>query len=458
VLNTPSEHEGRASRGCSGCGAARGGFWAMGVVADEPCQCSGGGGGCGCGDESAPGCGCDSAPPQVWSMLPEVRPTDQQGRELPMRLGSFSRSWGWSERGRAENSIRAATAPGDRGPRYDEEELATSSQSRSAVPLLGIEYLEESCPWFTGALPPLGGPGAASVAEEVEDYLSQFPEWMRAIMRPLLGEALDSNAWPELPAAAPKAYWDKVCEAVQAVVCPGIFDPPRPEFASDPRDECQRALFWFDLHQPKCPPPPILCPRTCTFSDIQPRNVFFRTDQPTLGPAVGVSSDAVRYVSAGWRLLIENMDIVYWLGCLVGGPDAGDCLIRNLSFSQTQTIVFEPNPVFGHHEHAAWNSGGTIHINMVGEKIVPARMRNPDFCDVALLASVLIHELFHSCLGARDILDNPGECDRTYMLQNSLEWALSKRYPCLTVFNTAAGEYAYPECGEWGRARNWMQD
>jgi hypothetical protein len=197
-----------------------------------------------------------------------------------------------------------------------------------------------------------------------------------------------------------------------------------------------------------------------------------------------VNWEMVDLAQYAWALLYDNLDLVEWTSCVWYGESAtDDSFFENLGGlfgvagslaecvsdkiqgkAPDVTIMFQPsipNGAFSTTPNPL--TGGTIHIpisgNVWNKKYVDkfdaaAPGSAGEFCIVADLAATLLHELVHSCLtgGSLDTPvagDSANTCSTSYLIENSLRWALGKRYPCLLSTS---------DCGYYGDSRLFRND
>ncbi|MCB9690056.1 MAG: hypothetical protein H6738_20740 [Alphaproteobacteria bacterium] len=212
------------------------------------------------------------------------------------------------------------------------------------------------------------------------------------------------------------------------------------------------------------------------FTAVTSAGGSFRTSGP-LGPNpapdVDIDTDEVDVptildrsqellINAAWNVLVENIDIALWLACLVGGPDASRCIDGRITGKQE--VVFDYSVGSVHEDSTMWmeispNPSTPIHVNMYRFARLADRFEHAtttsdwtdQACVVVEVASLVLHELFHTCIPRSKVEpgDDRGECNRTYMLQASFQWAMAQRIPCIT-----AGD----GCGSFGGDENWMCD
>jgi hypothetical protein len=440
-----------SARACSGCGAARGGFWAMGAVAGEPCQCSGGGGGCGCGDESAPGCGCDSAPPQVWSMLPEVRPTDQQGRELPMRLGSFSRSWGWTERAPWSNrrspqatgtsSAAKATPPGPHGPidphtgKPPKEEKQNSDVPDwfqdnlvfrpEPVGRDGPFTLEDDCPYYLESTAPSDRGRTHGVEEQqerlaIEAYLDALPSWQRQIVEDSVWATYDNQAGPLGARKLSYGEFAVLCGYYQSLTSPGPCSPT--------------STRWLQCGMPEA------SPSGSALDGASSDGAFFLSETWTACEA--------RVVEAAWAVLLNNPDLVAWALCLAGAADVVPCIVAKLNgFVQPPMSLDKvdvspcPGKMVSHigENRISMCDSDEFQLVPLAAHLYCAGTSADVECGVVAVAASLLHELVHICSGMGKHL--PHDCPIEYLAGSNFVWAAMRRFPAAST-STCCREYA----------------
>lgn len=168
----------------------------------------------------------------------------------------------------------------------------------------------------------------------------------------------------------------------------------------------------------------------------------------------GANEDEEDLLIACWALLIDNVDVVDWISCLVLGWSKQSCLKRVITdrwIRDVQITIREGDSSICGRRGSSF-SAALNHIlicDTPGDNTwehYRAMWRddsNPDkrTCAVVDLAATILHELVHTCRSGEP---GPGQCGASYRIENSFRWAMTQRY-------VGAGKYSC--CG--GVPGNW---
>jgi hypothetical protein len=139
-----------------------------------------------------------------------------------------------------------------------------------------------------------------------------------------------------------------------------------------------------------------------------------------------------------WCLLIENLDIVDWVLCMVYGPNAGSCL--QVILEGTHDVGIECSTSITSAAQASWLTGTVTfnpqHEDIIGMKAMFESGDDEDrLCAVIRASAVLFHELQHVCfLGGFMNFDGQGtitedRCEPTWLTYSTYTYAMYLRYP-----------------------------
>lgn len=207
-------------------------------------------------------------------------------------------------------------------------------------------------------------------------------------------------------------------------------------------------------------------------------------------PQEPVDQDVIDLVTSAWAVLLDNLDIVEWVACLVYGEDSAvsgplgaianlfgvpvslaDCLVEKI-VGQPARVELRLNDADSNAFQGKTGgglSGGYIRVPAAGNlqqhylryldpSFAWSSREDQQFCIVADLAATLLHELVHTC-PAGGVLDEPGvengkaedepgSCSAAYLIENAFRWAMGQRFPCLA--DTACWYYMCEQ--------TWMYD
>ena len=191
---------------------------------------------------------------------------------------------------------------------------------------------------------------------------------------------------------------------------------------------------------------------SCDLADI----LLDETELPLIevDPAINrfVAASAPEVTRAGWSILKENIDLIYWVGCMYyGSGGVGGCIADQLSQTHERPIslsfldgtripqtgqeavgYYDP----GRHQIVFLARNRTV-FNLAQSYAAGAGDSLRQFCDAAAFAELLLHELVHTCPEAGDRDNTPdgsdaaGQCTTSYLIQNAFMHSLGERYPCL---------------------------
>ena len=256
--------------------------------------------------------------------------------------------------------------------------------------------------------------------------------------------------------------------------------PPPPTVAGFPLpnalDFCRRERRALERNEPRCAAPPLraIGGSTCT-SDMLPsftpatdnlliynwdwslrRFVYF--DSPHPSP----TEQDVDLLVATWNFLVQHINIAKWETCLVEGPANARCIENRLRGEVTQPFEFVDRLPLGCPKTAGMCTAfigkktSILLSSWVPDRdrfFKPGQSEATKLCTVARNASVLLHEMLHSCLGpfnenADDFALKPGECgcDTTDMVEAAFAHSVGQRYPCLA---TSSGCSFYDDANMW---------
>jgi hypothetical protein len=218
--------------------------------------------------------------------------------------------------------------------------------------------------------------------------------------------------------------------------CPekGVFDPPPPWGTQSGSGDCDEEISDIEANQSVCDPPLVGC-RTCSELSDTPSGSYAILDETLLQ----IDPGDIAFFNRIWNFLRANADIVYWVVCQLLGPQKAACVVDHLTdTADPQWFVFENTP--GPDNTDFWTNGLTnrIHIDITSvywqgalrasEAPESAAART---CAVARAASLVLHELIHTCLGLQ-AHDAIRDCAPTYMISSAFLWAIGPRYQCVT--------------------------
>ena len=139
-----------------------------------------------------------------------------------------------------------------------------------------------------------------------------------------------------------------------------------------------------------------------------------------------------------WCLLLENLDIVDWVLCMVYGPDAGSCLQDIIVGARDVGLECATN--ISPTAQAFWGTGTVTfnpqHENLVGMKAMFESGDDEDrLCAVIRASALLFHELQHVCM-LGGIYNSDWQkswfedrCEPTWLTYSTYTYAMYLRYP-----------------------------
>jgi len=157
-------------------------------------------------------------------------------------------------------------------------------------------------------------------------------------------------------------------------------------------------------------------------------------------PVREFTEDEEELLNAGFALLLDNVDIVDWLVCMLPRPQQidGPCLVDMISNGGFGYAHGAGLPTDGGVAGVFPDLDGTLIITMpkFDSEYVSNWLTFPSeenrFCVAMLWAAVTLHELFHMCGGSTPAQnDQAGECHASYMIMNSFLSMMLQRYPCM---------------------------
>jgi hypothetical protein len=236
------------------------------------------------------------------------------------------------------------------------------------------------------------------------------------------------------------------------------FVPPTP--AID--DDCKEAkTIASKIEDNECFPPPTEArPSPCTSDDV-PETASLDEGLPIVevDDDVAPANDDVAFLTAIWNFLVENADIAEWLTCLAEanwhGPfgidlgfDNAECIADRLNGKAPPTLILTED-MWWWCEGSSWCTHWGRHqikIDVGDDEWIEDRddfLTSTDpaeqLCLVTRYASVLFHEMLHSCLAIwNESFDDENKapdpecgCDTPDMVESAFAWAIAHRYPCI---------------------------
>jgi hypothetical protein len=141
-------------------------------------------------------------------------------------------------------------------------------------------------------------------------------------------------------------------------------------------------------------------------------------------------------VIRAWALLIDNIDVVDWLSCLMMIVRRQSCLSRVLDTRWTRDVRvhFRTKEDSRRCKNAPFSGNGTRDRIVICYSSGPwqryRRMWSSEddevrTCGLVDFSATLLHELTHVC-GYNE--PGPGECAESYRIENSFRWAMAQRF------------------------------
>jgi hypothetical protein len=223
----------------------------------------------------------------------------------------------------------------------------------------------------------------------------------------------------------------------------------------------------------KCPPhrnavsciAPLVGPRDCNVWELPLDKVEGLFDLRIAGSLEPIDTDWLVLVLSAWALLLDNLDIIEWIACILTGETAesgqkdffgqlidvlylgnyrtlAECVTKSIQgIGSDVTIKLQDKEIEGSPFNTVrFAGGGKIRIrtqdshwqdDYAGNYKEAPENSCERFCIIADLAATLLHELVHTCLADTISHDKSEDCRKSYLMENCFRWALAQRYPAL---------------------------